>query len=197
MLWVQEHDINEGATAKCENRPSPSNVLVGAKKGSTGIVTYSNADTAGRYKGTQAYGNGLNNPSNLKTTESQSGYSRGYTLKRSNYLGRIDINDYREHCTSAAAWTSLWYHFPPFKLTALYQGNDKTKALPYGQRKKVLICFRGFGCESKTYTYEFTVQRGCPAGKYEDPSIRWIRKRTYYEFAYAYAYIYISISISI
>ena len=37
LLWVQEHDIND-ANAKCENRPSPGNVQVGAKKGSTGIV---------------------------------------------------------------------------------------------------------------------------------------------------------------
>ena len=92
-------------------------------------------------------------------------------------FGRIDINDYREHCTSAASWTSLWYNFPRFRLTALYDDNNVSPA-PMGKQKKIVMCFRGFGCEGRTYKYEYTVQRGCPAGKYEDPNVRWILKRT-------------------
>ena len=206
MLWVQEHEINANdpkcvySRAYWRTRPNMNLVKVGETTGTginKGVITYVNADSAGKYKGTQAYGNGvLNNPKNLITTESQSGYSNGYTLKRNAYMGNsVDINDYRQHCTSAAAWTSKWYAFPPFKLTALYQGSDQNIPLPYGQRKKLLICFRGFGCEGRTYKYEYTMQRGCPAGKYEDPNIRWIKKRTYYEFTYSHIHIYTSIYI--
>ena len=158
----------------------PRNTQLG-KKVNGGIITYANSDTAGRYRGNQRYSNCAGptcTSSNIRdTSKSNSGFSRGYTLKRSNFLGSIDINDYREHCTSAAAWTSLWYYFPALRLTALYDDDHRSPA-PMGKQKKLLMCFRGFGCEGRTYKYEYIVQRGCPAGKYEDPNVRWILKRT-------------------
>ena len=69
-------------------------------------MTYTNADSRGKYKGHQSYANGLNgngisgsNAYAKQRSDSSSGFSRGFTLKQSNYLGsEVDINLYREHC---------------------------------------------------------------------------------------------------
>ena len=166
--------------AHFRHKSNLNNVQVG-RKVNGGIITYVNADNTGRYWGKQRYsncaGSGCSSNNIFTTSKSNSGFSYGYTMKRSNYLAGIDINDYREHCTSAAAWTSIMVLFSPLRLTALYDDNNQSPA-PMGKQKKIVMCFRGFGCESRTYKYEYTVQRGCPAGKYENPNVRWLLKRT-------------------
>ena len=160
MLWVQEHPITQ-TSPQCKGipqswrPPSTSYIPKLYERINGGIVTYVSVDSAGKYWGHQAYGNGQNNPNNLNTKDMTRSMQRGFALASNNYMGSVDINDYREHCTSAAAWTSYWYHYPPYKLTALFDGTNKNKALPYGKQKKVLVCFRGFGCEGRVYKYEF------------------------------------------
>lgn len=181
LLWVQEHPINSvNPQCKSVGRYYYSIPQLYEKVGD-GIVTYVNADRnqQGKYHGHQAHGQGLSNPANLNKKDTSRNMPYQFTLAYNNYMGSKDINDWREHCTSAAAWTSYWYHYPPYKLTALFDGSNTNKALAYGKQKKALVCFQGFGCESRGYKYEFTVQRGCPAGKYEDPNIRWVLKRMF------------------